>query len=136
VTATLEDLVVGDLRIEVAEPDHAGGDAALRLAWLGKSNARQADKLVGPYLMAALARAQELGVPLELHFEKLAHFNSSTIASVIELIQTARQRGARLIVVSDPRRQWQRLSFDALKVFVRPDGLFELRAGPAEGDAP
>ena len=99
------------------------------LTWHGKSNARQADKLIGPYLDGALARAQELAAPLELHFEHLAHFNSSTIASVIQLIQTARARHARLVVYSDPRRQWQRLSFDALRVFVRPDGLFELREG-------
>ena len=119
----IEPLVVGDLRIEVLE------DAAPRLVltWHGKSNARQADKIVGPYLEQALERAQALATPLELHFEHLAHFNSSTIASVIQLIQTARARQARLIVYSDPRRQWQRLSFDALRVFVRPDGLFELR---------
>lgn len=121
----IEPLAVGDLTIDAVE------DEASRvvLTWRGKSNARQADKIVGPYLEGALARSQALGGPLELHFEHLAHFNSSTIASVIQLIQTARARGARLVVYSDPRRQWQRLSFDALRVFVRPDGLFELREG-------
>jgi hypothetical protein len=121
---SVEDLVVGDLRIEVCETPEF-----LCLTWLGKSNARQADKIVGPYLEAALARAQKIGTALEMHFERLAHFNSSTIASVIGLIQTARSRGARLVLYSDPRRQWQRLSFDALRAFVRPDGLFELREG-------
>jgi hypothetical protein len=117
-------LVVGDLTIDAVE------DAArVVLTFCGKSNARQADKIVFPYMESALARAQALAAPLELHFEHLAHFNSSTIASVIQLIQTARARGARLVVYSDPRRQWQRLSFDALRVFVRPDGLFELREG-------
>ncbi len=120
----LEPLDSGDLRIE---PTLAAELGALRLTWLGKSNARQASQLLQPYLASALARAQELGVALELHFERLAHFNSSTIASVIGLIQTARDRGARLVVVSDPRRQWQRLSFDALQVFVTGDGLLELR---------
>jgi hypothetical protein len=125
----VEDLVIGDLRI-AARTD----DGALRLTWEGKSNLRQADQVVSPYLDRALSAAGERGVPLELHFEQLAHFNSSTIASVIQLIQTARARGVRLVVFSDPRRQWQRLSFDALRVFVQTDGLFELRE--AQGSAP
>lgn len=124
-TTMIENLASGELRIEatlVAEPP------AVRLAWSGKSNARQADQLILPYLERALAEAAERGATLELRFEALGHFNSSTIASLIHLIQTAQQRGVRLVVVSDPRRQWQRLSFDALRVFVKPDGLFQLRA--------
>lgn len=121
-------LVVGDLEIDAVEDE---ASRLVVLTWRGKSNARQADKVIGPYLEAALSRAQQLAGVLELHFEQLAHFNSSTIASVIQLIQLARARQARLVIYSDPRRQWQRLSFDALRVFVRPDGLFELREGQA-----
>ena len=118
----MDDLVSGDLRISVREfPD------ALHLIWLGKSNARSADRLIGPYLENALGRARELGKPLELRFEQLAHFNSSTIASVIKLIEAARAASTRLVVVNDPAREWQRLAFDALRVFVQPDGLFEVR---------
>lgn len=120
---TMEDLVSGDLRIDAtvrADP------SAVRLAWSGKSNARQADQVILPYLERSLAAAADLGAALELRFEALNHFNSSTIAAIIHVIQLARQRGVRLVVVSDPRRQWQRLSFDALRVFVKPDGLFVL----------
>lgn len=122
--ATLDNLSCGDLRIEATVTERPPG---VRLVWHGKSNARQADQLLLPYLERALEHAAELGVALELRFEHLGHFNSSTIASVIQLIQMAQLRGARLVVVSDPRRQWQRLSFDALRVFVKPDGMFELR---------
>jgi hypothetical protein len=125
----VESLVVGDLRIEaslVAEP------LSLRLSWHGKSNARQADQLLLPYLERILDRAVADGRLLELHFETLSHFNSSTIASLIQLIQTAQSRSARLVVVFDPRRQWQRLSFDALQVFVGQDGCFELRTFDGE----
>ncbi len=120
---TLQDLVSGDLRIEATVRETP---SAVRLAWSGKSNARQADQLILPYLEQALDLAASLSAPLELRFEALGHFNSSTIASLINLIQTAQQRGVRLVVVSDPKRQWQRLSFDALRVFVKPDGLFVL----------
>lgn len=127
----VESLVVGDLRIEATL---AADAPCLRLAWHGKSNARQADQLLLPYLERALERAIADGRSLELHFETLSHFNSSTIASVIQLIQTAQARAARLVVVFDPRRQWQRLSFDALKVFVGQGGCFELRTSDG-GDA-
>ncbi len=120
------DLTIGDLRIEASEVSGAAG-ATLRLSWLGKSNARAADRLIGPYLESALARAGEQQLALELRFERLAHFNSSTIASVIKLIEAARAQRTRLTIVSDPSREWQRLTFDALRVFVQPDGLFEVR---------
>lgn len=122
---TMEDLASGDLRIAASV---VGEPPAVRLAWSGKSNARQADQLILPYLERALAHAASLGASLELRFEALGHFNSSTIASLINLIQLAQKQGVRLVVVSDPKRQWQRLSFDALRVFVKPDGLFELRS--------
>jgi hypothetical protein len=120
----VESLVVGDLRIEASVAD---APPVLRLSWHGKSNARQADQMLLPYLERMLDRAVADSRLLELHFEMLSHFNSSTIASVIQLIQLAQLRSARLVVVFDPRRQWQRLSFDALKVFVGSDGCFELR---------
>jgi len=122
---TMEDLVSGDLRIDASVRE---APSAVRLAWRGKSNARQADQLILPYLEKALDLAASLSASLELRFEALGHFNSSTIASLISLIQTAQRRGVRLVVVSDPKRQWQRLSFDALRVFVKPDGLFVLRS--------
>jgi hypothetical protein len=129
---TIENLISGDLRIDAAVLDEP---PSVRLTWHGKSNARQADQLLLPYLERALDHAVTLGGTLELHFERLGHFNSSTIASVIQLIQLAQHRAAKLVVFSDPRRQWQRLSFDALRVFVRPDGLFQLRTADAESDA-
>ena len=120
----IERFTTGELTIEPRErPD------AVELCWLGKSNARAADRLVGAYLEQALGRARELGVALELRFEKLLHFNSSTIASVIRLIEAARAHKTRLVLYSDPSREWQRLAFDALRVFVQPDGLFDVRSG-------
>ena len=62
-----------------------------------------------------------------MSFAALEHFNSSTVTSVIQLIQEARHRAIRLEVVYDPSRKWQRLSFDALRIFDKADGLFALR---------
>jgi hypothetical protein len=74
-----------------------------------------------------LAVAGARNLPIELHFEQLEHFNSSTITSLIQLIQDSRARSIKLILVYDQALKWQRLSFDALRVFVKDD-LLELRS--------
>ncbi|HEX8792790.1 MAG TPA: hypothetical protein VF765_17715 [Polyangiaceae bacterium] len=106
----------------------AGPGSALVLKWRGKSTDRMASKLLGPFLGAALDRARTLGVPLEMHFEELDYLNSSTVTALIQLVQDARNKSVRLAIVFDSRVRWQRLTFDALKVFVTGDGAFELRA--------
>lgn len=119
-----EKLSAGDLTIV---PRQAGAGAALELVWSGKSNDRQPGKILGPYFNKAIQHAASQSVPLELHFETLDYLNSSTITAIIQVIQEARGRGVKLVIVFDPNRRWQKLSFDALRVFVRDDGLVELR---------
>ncbi len=116
-------LASGDLRIEVAEP--AG---ALVCTWTGKSNDRSPQAVLGPWFEGLLAAAAGRTPPpkIEMHFEKLDHFNSSTITALIRLIQSARGKGVKLAFVYDPNLKWQRLSFDALRVFDKGDKAFEL----------
>jgi hypothetical protein len=83
--------------------------------------------VLAPYFRDVLATADTRKVPLELHFEKLEHFNSSTITSIIQLIQDSRARGVKLVLVYDHALRWQKLSFDALRVFAK-DAMLELRA--------
>lgn len=64
-----------------------------------------------------------------MRFNTLEHFNSSTITSVIEMIQDARARAVPLVIGYDGKVTWQKVTFEALKVFVKSDGLLELRAG-------
>lgn len=117
------DLVMSDLRIEEMQADP---QLPIRLLWRGRSNERQPAKTLAPYFSDVLAAAASRTVPLEMHFEELEYFNSSTITYLIQLIQDARQKGIRLTLVYDPVRKWQKLSFDALRVFAK-DGLLELR---------
>ena len=122
----MENLVAGDLRIE-AMPMEEGAVAPVQLLWKGKSNNRHPAEALAPYFREVLATAGTRKVPIELHFEKLEHFNSSTITSIIQLIQDSRARSIKLILVYDQTLKWQKLSFDALRVFARDD-LLELRA--------
>jgi hypothetical protein len=120
----MHSLIVGDLRIEAIEDDLA---APVRLLWKGKSNNRHPGEALAPYFREILTAVNARRVPLELHFEKLEHFNSSTITSIIQLIQDSRARAVKLVLVYDQALKWQKLSFDALRVFARDD-LLELRA--------
>lgn len=118
----MESLHAGDLKIDVVEID-----SALRLHWLGMSNERQPEKVLKPFFATVLDGAAGSNKCVELHFENIERFNSSTILCIIQLIQEARKRSIRLEVVYDPSRKWQRLSFDALRIFDKADGLFALR---------
>ena len=62
-----------------------------------------------------------------MHFEKIEHFNSSTITALIKLIQVCRKSNVKLVDGLRPELKWQRLSFDALRVFEKNDDLFHLR---------
>lgn len=126
----MDSLVAGDLIIELrAEP--AGDGDALCCVWKGKSNERQPGKLLAPYFEQLIHEAGARQVSLEMHFEELEHFNSSTITALIGLIQRARRDGVKLVLVYDQGLKWQRLSFDALRVFDKRDELFVLRAAGA-----
>ena len=121
----MESLEAGDLVIEVQA---ATPPEPMRLVWRGKSNERNPAQLLGPFFAKAIEEATALGVAIEMRFEALDHFNSSTITSLIQLIQDCRRTGTHLVVVYDARVKWQRLSFEALRVFSKGDGLLELRA--------
>lgn len=120
----MQSLVVGDLRIEALE---GYAPPAVQLLWRGKSNERHPHEALAPYFREVLATAGTRKLPIELHFEKLEHFNSSTITSIIQLIQDSRARSIKLVLVYDQALKWQKLSFDALRVFAKDD-LLELRS--------
>ena len=116
----MHDLKAGDLTIAVT----AG--TPLRLDWRGRSTDRQPEIVLAPFFRQALDAAGDGGA-MELHFEALDHFNSSTITAIIGLVAQARARGIKLALTYDPSLRWQKLSFEALGVFKKDDGLLELR---------
>ncbi len=119
----MENLQVGDLTIEVAETP----GPVYACTWKGKSNERNPPETLRPWFDKLLATASENKGTIEMHFEKIEHFNSSTITALIRLIQTCRKGGVKLVMVYDQTLKWQRLSFDALRVFEKNDDLFRLR---------
>ena len=120
-----ETLVSGELTIEVSP----ARQESIVLVWRGKSTERQPARMILPYVTPRLERALHLRIPLRMQFAELEHMNSSTITAIIMIIQEARSRGMQLVIAYDPHKRWQKLAFEALRVFVKEDGLLQLDAG-------
>lgn len=118
----MDNLTEDDLTIEAEEED-----GAVRCVWKGRSSFRRPADILSPYFDKLLETAGASSSSVVMHFEQLEHFNSSTITTLIRLIQSARSKGVALVLVYDQNLKWQRLSFDALRVFDKSDDLFELR---------
>jgi len=118
----MDNLVAGSLRIDVQV---APPPAPIRLSWLGKSSDRDPALVLAPYFKNLLALAVRQRQPIEMHFERLEHFNSSTITSIIRLVEDARRSSIKLTILYDAEQRWQRLSIEPLRVFT--NDLLELR---------
>ncbi|HEY1086736.1 MAG TPA: hypothetical protein VGE37_03545 [Archangium sp.] len=112
-----------DLLIEVDERD----PKVLVLNWLGRSASRSPGSVLHPWFEQLFALAKGRGAGVEMRFEKLQHFNSSTIAVLIQLINSAQDQQLHLTVRYDATLRWQTLSFDALKRALRPFDSGEAR---------
>ncbi len=119
----MDDLVFGELTLA---PEAAAG--TLRVHWRGKSVDRQPGKTLDPWFEGVVEEAAREGHSIEMRFEAVEHFNSSTITSLISLVQRARAKQVKLAMVYDKNLKWQRLSFDALRVLGKGDGLLDIRS--------
>ena len=119
----MENLQSGDLTIEVS----VSHDGVYSCTWRGKSNERNPPEILKPWFEKLLASVTDRKGTIEMHFEKIDHFNSSTITALIKLIQVCRKSNVKLAMVYDQSLKWQRLSFDALRVFEKSDDMFQLR---------
>jgi hypothetical protein len=112
----VETVVLGDLTAQL----DAGTSGLLRVSLTGKSASREAGKVLAPLFDQALASARSEGRALELRFEKLEYFNSSTIAALVQFIRVTQESAVPLTIVYDPSQKWQAMSFDALRRALRP----------------
>ena len=101
--------------------------ALVRLDWKGRSNHRQPERTLGPFLAEALEIVARSGGAVEMHFEGLEFFNSSTIAVIIQYVKDLRDKRVKLVFVFDPGHKWQKIFFDALWIFEKEDGLFRIQ---------
>ena len=118
-----DDLISGDLKISAIAED---GTKAISCTWTGRSTDRHPSKILNPWFDKLLGQASKEQYAVFMHFETLEHFNSSTIGAIVQLIKTARDREVPLKLVYSSKHRWQRISFEALRVFDRNDKFFTL----------
>jgi hypothetical protein len=127
----MEDLDIDGLTIKAAAS--VGDEASLTFTWRGKSRSRKPTADLGPYLSRGIAAAKERGVPMVMRFDEIEYFNSGTVMAIVQTIHRARAEGVRLKVIYADALEWQKLSFEPLRVFAK-GGTFELvprGAGPS-----
>src|SRR6476469_6037774 len=113
----MAEMSFGDLRVDVVQ-----SPGTVRLDWRGKSNEREPERKLNPFLADVLSRAREGRAKVEMHFEELEFFNSATISVVISYGKQLRDQKVPLSLTYSFRSRWQRIFFDALTMFKRDDG--------------
>ena len=112
----MDTIVLGELSATFDRPEAR----PVRVRFSGRSSSRDAGKVLAPVFDQALASALAEKHGLEIHFEALEYFNSSTIAALVQFIRAAQEKGVPLTVFYDGGLKWQAMSFDALKRAMRP----------------
>lgn len=109
------------LMLAVHEPTSPTGDGAMyQVIWTGRSTSRDPARLLLPWFQPLLEKAKAAHARVELHFEALEHFNSSTIAALIQLINEARTRTVAFVIHYDGSLRWQAASFQGLQRAMQP----------------
>lgn len=106
------------------------GPELIRLEWLGRSNHRRPDDVLNPFLFEVLDQALRQSAGVELRFERLDFLNSSTVAVLVHFLQRARSHGVKLTFTYRSKLRWQRMCFEALRVFEQVDRLVNVVALP------
>jgi len=122
----VEPLAAGDLRIDPSQKD---GSPVLELVWSGKGTERSPGATITPWLTSCLAHAKDRSSSVRMNVSSVDHMNSATITTIVQIIRESRARDVKLTLVYDGKKSWQELSFGALSMFVKDDGLFALEKG-------
>ena len=96
--------------------------ACLRLDWAGSSTHVNPGEVLSSFFEKMLAEARAGGSFIEMHFEALRYFNSSTLATLIRLIKTAMFAKVALRIHYDPNLKWQAVSFQPIERAVQSFG--------------
>ena len=107
----------------------------IRLDWRGRSAFRKPDEVLSPYLIEILEHARRNSAAIEMHFEAIDYLNSSTVAVLVQFLHKVRATGLKLTFVYRASVRWQKLSFEALRVFEHLDKLVQVIAAPADTPA-
>ena len=114
--------VFGDLSIEVGS-----NPEGLELIWRGSSNSRNPGEALRAYFKVALAEASTRRAKLDLHFEHLIQFNSSTVMVLMHLVDDAAAQGVAMTFFYDGAQRWQAHNFESIALLKRDTKGFTVR---------
>jgi hypothetical protein len=114
--------VFGDLSIDVG-----GTPEGLELTWRGSSNSRNPGEALRAYFKVALAEAATRRAKLDLHFEHLIQFNSSTVSVLLHLVDDAAAQGVPMTYFYDGGLRWQAHNFESIALLKRDVKTFSVR---------
>jgi hypothetical protein len=114
----------GELTVDIY---HRPG-APVRVDFRGKSAHRQPEMILRPLFADIAKTATTYGAPVEMHFEELDFFNTSTITTVIHFIQELRNKQVPMILSYKADHKWQKVFFDALGMLAMSDGRLKICA--------
>lgn len=112
------DFTAGTLRLSAAHTP----SGAVAVQWQGRSELREPHVHLLPFFEEVIRSARASGQQLQLRFDQIEYFNSSTVAFVIGLISRARELKVGTEIVYDESLRWQSVSFEALRRAMK---LFE-----------
>lgn len=121
----LQDLQTDSLTLCVENPNEAG---RIEVTWRGKANERRPAATLNPFFEAVIFEAEQQQRGLELHFEGLEHFNSSTIAVLMQLVQRLNLKQIPITMTYDGTQKWQKMTFGALEQLTGRGSMLELKA--------
>jgi len=118
----MQRLEAGDLTIDVDETD----PQRLKLQWKGASNSRDPAALLRPFFELVIAEAVRRSAVIELHFERLSHFNSATVAALLRIIERVEGKRLKLALYYDGSQRWQAHNFEAISLMRSPNDKLEV----------
>ena len=114
--------ILGDLKIDVGSNPNG-----LELIWSGASNSRNPGEGLRAYFKVALAEAASRRARLDMHFEDLIQFNSSTVSVLLNLVEEAAALGVSLVYFYDGAQRWQAHNFESIALLKRDVKGFSVR---------
>ena len=106
--------VLGDLTIDVEEPS----PDRIVLRWKGASNTRDPGSALKVFFDIVFAEASGRKAAVEMHFEDLSFFNSSTVSALLRVVAEAGRLSLPMILHYDGSLRWQSHNFEGIKALA------------------
>lgn len=117
----MDELCTGDLTIRVAREGNQ-----VHVRWQGVSDARDPGAAISPYLDRLVGELA--GAVVHIDFSAMEYMNSATVAPILRFIRALDREAARIVVLYDHDKSFQRTTFSAIRALGILLAKLEVRA--------